>query len=158
CTHRGATICRRDRGNAKTFQCFYHAWTFDTEGHLIGVPDEEGYGPHFDRSQYGLVPVPRAESYRGFIFVSFDPEVEVLSSYLAGGREYLDNLVDASAVAASVLGGSNGQSGVQPLEVLRGTHEYGIKANWKLLVENSFDGYHLGPTHATYFQFLKDQN
>src|SRR5262245_8157990 len=65
CTHRGATICRRDRGNAKTFQCFYHAWTFDTEGNLIGVPDEEGYGPHFDRSQYGLVPVPRAESYRG---------------------------------------------------------------------------------------------
>ena len=25
CTHRGATICRRDRGNGKTFQCFYHA-------------------------------------------------------------------------------------------------------------------------------------
>jgi p-cumate 2,3-dioxygenase alpha subunit len=42
--------------------------------------------------------------------------------------------------------------------VLRGTHSYGIKANWKLLVENSFDGYHLGPTHQTYFQFLKDQN
>jgi phenylpropionate dioxygenase-like ring-hydroxylating dioxygenase large terminal subunit len=102
--------------------------------------------------------VPRWESYRGFIFVSFDPEVEELSSYLAGARDYLDNLVDASAVASSVLGGGNGKSGTQPLEVLRGTHAYGIKANWKLLVENSFDGYHLGPTHATYFQFLKDQN
>ena len=158
CTHRGATICRRDRGNAKSFQCFYHAWTFDTEGRLIGVPDEEAYGPHWDRSRYGLVPVPRWESYRGFIFVSFDPEVEDLSSYLAGARDYLDNLVDASAVASSVLGGGNGKSGTQPLEVLRGTHAYGIKANWKLLVENSFDGYHLGPTHATYFQFLKDQN
>jgi len=33
-----------------------------------------------------------------------------------------------------------------------------MKANWKLLVENSMDGYHLGPTHQTYFQFLRDQN
>ena len=29
-THRGATICRQDTGNARIFQCFYHAWTFDT--------------------------------------------------------------------------------------------------------------------------------
>jgi len=39
CTHRGAIVCRRDEGNAKTFQCFYHAWTFDNRGALIGVPD-----------------------------------------------------------------------------------------------------------------------
>jgi p-cumate 2,3-dioxygenase alpha subunit len=158
CTHRGSLICRRDRGNAKTFQCFYHAWTFSCEGDLIGVPDEEAYGPHWDRSRYGLLEVPRSESYRGFVFVSFDPEVEELATYLAGAREYIDNLVDASAVAASVLGNGGAAEGAQPLEVLRGTHSYGIKANWKLLVENSFDGYHLGPTHQTYFQFLKDQN
>jgi p-cumate 2,3-dioxygenase subunit alpha len=166
CTHRGATICRRDRGNAKTFQCFYHAWTFDSEGSLIGVPDEEAYGPSFDKSRYGLVEVPRAQSYRGFIFVSFDPDVEDLVTYLAGAREYIDNLVDAVEVAATVFAdgdssngkGSNGNGWASPLEVLRGTHQYGIKANWKLLVENSMDGYHLGPTHQTYFQFLKDQN
>src|ERR1700681_515749 len=28
CTHRGATICRQDSGNARLFQCFYHSWTF----------------------------------------------------------------------------------------------------------------------------------
>ena len=54
--------------------------------------------------------------------------------------------------------GSNGnRNRSDSLEVLAGTHQYGIKANWKLLVENSIDGYHLGPTHATYFQFLKEQ-
>jgi len=163
CTHRGATICRRDRGNATSFQCFYHAWTFDSDGALVGVPDADGYGPRFDKSRLGLVEVPRTASYRGFIFISFDSDIEDLSSYLAGARDYLDSLTDASAVAASVLSpveageaASDGWSG--PLEVLRGTHQYGIKANWKLLVENSFDGYHLGPTHQTYFQFLKDQN
>jgi p-cumate 2,3-dioxygenase subunit alpha len=161
CVHRGATICRRDRGNAKTFQCFYHAWTYDSDGNLIGVPDEEGYGPKFDKSQLGLVPVPRMESYRGLIFVSFDPEVEELVDYLAGARPYIDAMMDAAEVAAAFASNGDGASGggwSGPLQVLRGTHRYGIKANWKLLVENSFDGYHLGPTHATYFQFLRDQN
>jgi p-cumate 2,3-dioxygenase subunit alpha len=104
--------------------------------------------------------VPRAESYRGLIFVSFDPDVDDLVTYLAGARDYIDNLMDAAEVSASVLGDGtepNGDGWSGPLEVLRGTHQYGIKANWKLLVENSFDGYHLGPTHQTYFQFLKDQ-
>jgi p-cumate 2,3-dioxygenase subunit alpha len=159
CTHRGTTICRRDRGNAKTFQCFYHAWTFDSDGALIGVPDEECYGPTFDKSSFGLVEVPRMESYRGLIFASFDSEIEELTEYLAGAREYIDAMMDAAEVAAAFAGenGSGGSRWSGPLQVLRGTHQYGIRANWKLLVENSFDGYHLGPTHATYFQFLKDQ-
>jgi phenylpropionate dioxygenase-like ring-hydroxylating dioxygenase large terminal subunit len=159
CTHRGATICRRDRGNGTTFQCFYHAWTFNTDGELIGVPDEDAYGGNWDKSRYGLIEVPKTQSYRGFIFVNFDPDAEPLETYLAGARPYIDNLVDGSAVAASVLSDSSESDGaVGPLEVLRGTHRYGIKANWKLLVENSFDGYHLAPTHQTYFQFLRDQN
>ena len=162
CTHRGSIICRRDSGNGKSFQCFYHAWTFDTDGSLIGVPDEECYGPHFDKSQFGLVPVPRMQSYRGLIFASYDPNVEELTEYLAGARPYIDAMMDAAEVAAEFAsngsGARNGSSTAPPLQVLRGTHRYGIKANWKLLVENSFDGYHLGPTHATYFQFLRDQD
>ena len=164
CTHRGATICRRDRGNGKTFQCFYHAWTFDTDGALIGVPDEECFGPMFDKSKFGLVEVPRMESYRGMIFVSYDPGIEDLVDYLAGAREYIDAMMDAAEVAAAFSQNGHAKDDDSPddwsgpLQVLRGTHQYGIKANWKLLVENSFDGYHLGPTHATYFQFLKDQN
>lgn len=38
CTHRGALVCRQDSGNSKVFQCFYHAWTFDSEGRLKGCP------------------------------------------------------------------------------------------------------------------------
>src|SRR4029079_15263087 len=83
------------------------------------------------------------------------------ADYLGGARPYIDAMRDAAEVAAAFAANgdgaaSEGWSG--PLQVLRGTHRYGIKANWKLLVENSFDGDHLGPTHATYFQFLKDQN
>jgi p-cumate 2,3-dioxygenase alpha subunit len=139
CPHRGATICRQDAGNAKVFQCFYHAWSFSVEGALIGLPDEAGYGDGFDRSQMGLREVPRCESYRGFIFVCFDPAAPSLVDYLAGAKDVLDLIVDAADGT---------------VEVIEGTHEYGIDANWKLLVENSIDGYHGLPVHETYFKYL----
>ena len=40
------------------------------------------------------------------------------------------------------------------MEICGGSQEYGIGANWKLLVENSIDGYHAVETHATYFEYL----
>jgi p-cumate 2,3-dioxygenase alpha subunit len=139
CTHRGAVVCRRDRGNSKVFQCFYHAWTFDSEGSLVGVPGRDAYGDDLDMSALGLARTARSESYRGFVFASFDPDVTDLVSYLAGAREYLDLVIDEA----------DGQ-----LQIISGTQEYGMQANWKLLVENSIDGYHAASTHDTYFKYL----
>ena len=139
CPHRGALICRRDEGAADVLQCFYHAWTFNTHGELIGVPGEDAYGPGWRRDELGLKEPPRVESYRGFIFVSFNPFVEDLVSYLAGAREYLDLIVDQAEEGMRVVPGSN---------------KYTMKANWKLLVENSLDGYHLIPTHQTYLDYI----
>jgi p-cumate 2,3-dioxygenase alpha subunit len=41
------------------------------------------------------------------------------------------------------------------MEIVGGTQEYSIRANWKLLVENSIDGYHASTTHASYLDYLK---
>jgi p-cumate 2,3-dioxygenase alpha subunit len=76
CTHRGALICRHDQGHADVLQCFYHAWTFNNQGDLVGVPDEAGYGNCFNRAEMGLKSPPRVDNYRGFVFVSFNPDVE----------------------------------------------------------------------------------
>ena len=73
CTHRGALICRMDKGHGDVFQCFYHAWTFNNEGELIGRPDEAGYSEGFDKSEMGLKS-PRMEDYRGFLFITFNPK------------------------------------------------------------------------------------
>jgi p-cumate 2,3-dioxygenase subunit alpha len=138
CTHRGALVCRKDRGNAKVFQCFYHAWSFNNDGALVGVPDRDAYGDGLDFSQLGLRSVARVESYRGFVFACFDPHVMALTEYLAGATEYLDLVVDATEDA----------------EIISGTNDYAIGANWKLLAENSIDGYHAVSTHDTYFKYL----
>lgn len=139
CTHRGALICRRDEGNTDVLQCFYHAWSFNTNGELIGVPDEGAYGPYFDKSELGLKEPIRVENYRGFYFVSFNRNVDDLVTYLAGAKEYLDLIVDQAEEGMRVIPGSN---------------KYTMKANWKLLVENSLDGYHLVPTHQTYLDYI----
>ena len=139
CTHRGALICRRDQGNADVLQCFYHAWTFNNQGELVGVPDEAGYGKAFNRAEMGLKSPPRVDNYRGFIFVSFNPAVEDLVTYLADARDYIDLVVDQAEEGMRMISGSN---------------RYFIKANWKLLVENSLDGYHVKPTHKTYFEYV----
>lgn len=139
CTHRGALVCRQDAGNAKVFQCFYHAWTFDSEGELKGVPDREAYSSGLKFDELGLARVARVETYRGFVFASYDRNIVDLETYLAGAKEYIDLVVDG-------CGGS--------VEIIKGTNEYSFDANYKLLVENSADGYHAQSTHDTYFKYL----
>jgi p-cumate 2,3-dioxygenase subunit alpha len=139
CTHRGALVCRQDAGNAKAFSCFYHAWTFDSEGQLKGVPDRDAYADGVDFANLGLKSVPRVESYRGFVFASFDTDIVDLETYLAGAKTYLDLVIDG-------CGGD--------VEIIKGTNAYSFNANWKLLVENSIDGYHAQSTHDTYFKYL----
>lgn len=139
CTHRGAQVCRERCGNTKTFQCFYHAWTFDTEGRLVGIPGEDAYGAGFDPEERALGRPPRVEIYRDFVFVSFNPAAVPLVEYLAGAREYLDLVADQSEAG---------------MEIIAGTQAYSMRANWKMLVENSIDGYHARTTHQRYFEFL----
>src|SRR5260370_34251902 len=69
-----------------------------------------------------------------------------------GGRQYIDDVVDGAEEGARLFGSQEGG-----MELIRGTHAYAVKANWKLLAENSIDGYHVGPTHETYITFLKNQ-
>lgn len=144
CPHRGATVCRDRAGNAKNFQCFYHGWVFGADGALKSQPGKESYGEDFNAHGEGnLVPVPRFDTYAGFCFVSYDKDIQPLPDYLAGAKEYLDLIAGHS------------ESG---MGISQGMQEYSIRANWKLLVENSIDGYHAVSTHASYLDYLKNTN
>jgi p-cumate 2,3-dioxygenase alpha subunit len=140
CPHRGAEVARERCGNAKYHQCFYHGWVFDAAGTLKSQPGAERYSACFKDQQRGnLVSVPRFESYRGLYFVSFDPQAGTLEDYLGNAREYIDLALDQSEAG---------------MVILKGMQEYAIRANWKLLVENSNDGYHAATTHASYLDYL----
>jgi len=144
CPHRGATVCRERQGSAKSFTCGYHGWVFAADGKVRNVPGVEAYPEGFGSNGCNdLVAVPRLEEYRGFWFLCFDAGAQSLADYLAGAKEYIDLIVDHSEVGMEIVGGS---------------HEYTINANWKLLVENSIDGYHASVTHSTYLDYLRNAN
>ena len=85
CRHRGMTVCRADLGNAKSFLCSFHGWTYDSAGNLISAPNlDSGYHGQLDKSQWGLVAVPRVETYKGLIFGCFAPDASSLLNYLGG--------------------------------------------------------------------------
>ena len=141
CPHRGAQVCREKHGSAKSFQCFYHGWVFGLDGTLRSQPGESSYAEDFkERSTSNMQQVARFESYRDLNFICFDKGVESLSDYLGPVKKYLDVICDQAETGMTIVGG---------------TQEYSMRANWKLLTENSIDGYHALTTHATYLDYLK---
>ncbi|HMO67219.1 MAG TPA: aromatic ring-hydroxylating dioxygenase subunit alpha [Novosphingobium sp.] len=144
CPHRGALVCRERHGKSPAFMCMYHGWTFGSDGHLMTLPGSSGYPEGFKSDpQKQMVHVPRLERFGDFFFISFAKDGEDLATYLADAGDYLTLLAEHSASGMQVVGG---------------TQEYAIRGNWKLLAENSFDGYHAACTHSTYLEYLRNAN
>jgi phenylpropionate dioxygenase-like ring-hydroxylating dioxygenase large terminal subunit len=126
CRHRGIRLVAGEGPVGRFVTCPYHQWTFNLDGELVRIPQPDQF-PGADPATLGLRAVPVVE-WHGMIFVcpSSEPpdflrEVRLLSDRLANHL----NL---------------------PLrEVAR--VEYTVECNWKLLVENHVDIYHLWYLH-----------
>ncbi len=138
CRHRGNRICRADSGNAPSFMCTYHGWTFATDGKLVGVPGyKEAYFEELDRSQWGLVEAAQLDTYKGLVFATWDSKTPPLLDYMGDMAWWLDLLVDRREGGTEVLGG---------------VHKAILHANWKFGADNfSGDVYHFPITHASNF-------
>ena len=136
CRHRGMKVCRADEGNAASFTCAYHGWTYGNDGRLIGVPNfQDAYFEQLDTEQWGLVPVTKVESYKGLVFGNFDAVAPSLLDYLGDMAYYLDSLVDRREGGA---------------EVIDGMHKWIMPCNWKFCADNfGGDGYHVPVSHAS---------
>jgi phenylpropionate dioxygenase-like ring-hydroxylating dioxygenase large terminal subunit len=132
CRHRGAARCQADQGRVERFRCAYHGWSYATSGELAHLPGSEAYGAGFRKENYDLTPVPRVESYRGFVFASLDPRATPLREHLGLAAAMIDYTVDASPVGELLLDGG----------VFRTTYN----GNWKFV---GMDGYHPNVTHAS---------
>lgn len=67
CRHRGARVENEPCGNSRRFTCPYHAWNYDGDGTLVGMPQSFGFDG-LDRSRHGLVELPAFERF-GLIWV-----------------------------------------------------------------------------------------
>ena len=143
CRHRGNRVCRADRGNAKSFMCTYHGWSYGNDGKLTGVPGmKEIYGGELDMAQWGLVEVAQLDVHKGLVFGTFDPKAPPLPDYLGGQERELGVMFDRRAGGTEVMGG---------------VHKWVMHANWKYAADNFFgdDGHHT-VTHASVRQVPVD--
>lgn len=136
CTHRGNAVCRAEEGNAKSFLCTYHGWSFGIDGCLKGVPGaKDFYAGDLDKAALGLAPVAQLDIYKGFVFATHDATAPPLLDYLgATGRLGLDLIAERGDMA-----------------VIPGIQKFVIDCNWKLAVDNLFDWYHPQVSHASAF-------
>lgn len=126
CPHRGIPILEGGGEVGRVVTCPYHQWSFDLEGRLLRIPQPDQFEGAC-RSELGLAPVP-VVVWHGMIFVSladhpsdFHTEIELLEDRMA------------THLALPLI------------EVAR--LDYKVACNWKLLVENHVDVYHLWYLH-----------
>jgi len=140
CAHRGASVCRKARGNASSHTCVYHQWSYDNRGNLLGVPFKRGQKhmtgmpADFDPQAHSLKQL-RVASYRGLVFASFSETVAPLPEYLGQEmRPWIDRIFH------------------KPIVYLGCTRQFS-KSNWKLYFENVKDPYHASMLHLFHTTF-----
>lgn len=127
CPHRAHEVAQGS-GRRQTFQCGYHAWTFNLDGTLRAAPRSE-CEPKFDKSELGLLPAGVAQ-WGPFVFVNADPEGESFETAL-------ENLGDRSTEMGFALDSYT----------FHETRSYEVECNWKVMLDNATECYHCEPVH-----------
>jgi phenylpropionate dioxygenase-like ring-hydroxylating dioxygenase large terminal subunit len=133
CRHRGNRVVRCDDGNARNFMCTYHGWTYANDGTLRHVPGQsEAYYDALDEPSLGLLEA-RIDTYAGIVFATWAPDAPSLEAYLGDARWYLDTFFNRRDGGMQALG---------PMKWIE-------PVNWKTLVDNCSDNYHVPTTHLS---------
>lgn len=127
CRHRGSRLVDGSSGCAKKLVCPYHAWTYDLDGRLTGVPDSASY-PTLDKAKAGLVAV-EMELWRGFVFVRLE----------TGGPSVANMMAPYEAQIAPYR--------FDELQALGRVTMREREVNWKNVGDNYSDGLHIAVAH-----------
>ena len=143
CRHRGVKLCMEDAGEAaRSFQCPYHAWTYDFDGKLIAAPNLTKM-PDIDRQEYGLVTIPVRE-YLGYVWVCLAENPPSFEEDVMGDIQ--ERLGDTQAIEGYDIANLS----------LGRRITYDVKANWKLIIENFMECYHCATIHPELTEVLPE--
>ncbi|MEO7122567.1 MAG: aromatic ring-hydroxylating dioxygenase subunit alpha, partial [Lacisediminihabitans sp.] len=128
CRHRGKQVLIGEcEEGQRSFQCGYHAWTYDLDGKLIAAPNLTDM-PDIDRHERGLIPV-HVREWLGYIWVCLADEPPSFEDTVLS--EVVTRLGEVSNLD---------HYQVETLSVGRRI-TYDVKANWKLIIENFMECY-----------------
>ena len=129
CPHRSSRIVAGS-GHARRLVCPYHSWTYDLDGRLVGAPFMQA------TSEFSVDRIRLRELnctlWQGFVYVSLNPDAEDFGQHLKELDAQIGKLEFADYVPVH-------------------TETEVWQSNWKCLVENYMDVYHLHRVHADSF-------
>ena len=132
CAHRFACLVPEASGSVKKFTCRYHAWTYDTSGHLIAAPYTH-MKAWFNLQDHKLAKLHHA-TWEGFLYVTLNPDP------MPTPAQRLTSLSDHVV----------GRYGMPVFKtVIRDRMVW--NANWKNLIENFTESYHVPMAHGKTF-------
>lgn len=124
CRHRGMPLAE-GAGSTRRFVCSYHAWSYDRSGQLVSAPRMRDKGATGETCR---LPAFRSEVWNGFVYANLDDEAEPLAPRLTRLEQLLTNYRTAD------------------MRMVRSFEEE-WRTNWKCLVENFMESYHLSVVH-----------
>ncbi len=142
CSHRCLKLVDEKKNIGKIIRCPYHSWSYDLEGKLKAAPHIGGTDQHqpkgFNFSDHGLKKI-KIHIWHDWIFINFNGKAKNFESY------------------AKPLIGKFNDVDLTKLKYVA-TLDFGkIKTNWKFLIENFIEPYHVQFVHkSTTNQPLKD--
>ena len=133
CRHRGSRLLNGSGQCGQAIRCLYHGWTYRLDGELIGVPEGRSIAD-LDKAELGLFPA-RVETLCGLVFVNLDVHAQPLAEQVAGLPERL------APYGIEGLKASGQWQNTQP-------------ANWKIVIDNYNEGYHVPIAHPGLMRLL----
>ncbi len=138
CPHRHSKLTDKPRGCTPRLRCQYHGWEFNAEGRTGKIPDARAFRP-WDRDNSCLTAF-RAETCGEVVFVCLDDSAPPL-------REWVGPLWD---IWSASYGGAFRYAA---------TWEQDFPCNWKVVLENSLESYHIPEVHPkTFKDFMPEEN
>ena len=124
CQHRGNRLVSERRGqNNGLFRCAYHSWCYGNNGKLRGAPRSERM-KDFSKDAVSC-PAVKVEMFFGFYFINLDPDAPDMSTLFPGAEEAIRNTYPDFDDLKLIV-----------------EQDVIVPANWKVIMDNSIEGYH----------------
>lgn len=134
CRHRNLQLVDKPSNCGHMIRCPYHSWTYDLTGKLRGTPyfggDATTPVAGFKTQDNNLLTV-NCEVWHDWIFVNLDDKPEPFADFLAPIKTTL------------------GETDVSQYKPIATIEFGGVACNWKLLMENFIEPYHVQFVHKT---------
>ena len=142
CQHRGGPVVVEESGNTgRRLVCQYHAWSYDLDGTLVGLPGAQDF--QVDTTCLGL-PRVRCEQWGSLVFVSPDDQAPPL----------MDALGVVGLDLHDQIGGGEGVGHVHLVD----RRSIEVEGNWKLTVDANIETYHVNTVHRRSAAVVLDQS